>query len=45
MWNLRSSDNRAFDQQSNVPGLDTQRSGSIPFFTETILQEYIENSI
>ena len=34
MWNLRSSDDRAFDRQSKGPGLDTQRSGSVPFFTE-----------
>ena len=34
LWNLRSSDDRAFERQSKGPGLDTQRSGSVPFFTE-----------
>ena len=36
---------KAFDRQSKDPGLDTQRSGSVPFFTEKIVQIYIENSI
>ena len=31
VWNLRSSDDRAFDRQSKGPGLGTQRSGSVPF--------------
>ena len=34
LWNFRSSDDRAFDRQSKGPGLDTQRSRSVPFFTE-----------
>ena len=34
LWNLRSSEERAFDRQSKGPGLDTQRRGSVPFFTE-----------
>ena len=38
LWNLRSSVDRAFDQQSKAPGLVTQRSGSVPFFTEKIVQ-------
>ena len=38
LWNLRSSDDRVFDRQSKGPGLDTQRSGSVPFFTEKFLQ-------
>ena len=37
LWNLRSSDDRAFDRQSKGPGVDTQRSGSVPFFTEKIV--------
>ena len=37
LWNLRSSDDRAVDRQSKGPGLDTQRSGSVPFFTEKIV--------
>ena len=36
---------RVFDRQSKGPSLDTQRSGSVPFFTEKIVQIYIENSI
>ena len=34
LWNLHSSDHRAFDWQSKDPGLDTQRSVSVPSFTE-----------
>ena len=34
---LRSSDDGAFDRQSKSPGLDTQRSGRVPFFTEKIV--------
>ena len=37
--NLRSSDNRTFDRQSEGPGLDTQRSGSVPFFTKNCLKK------
>ena len=39
------SDDRAFDRQSEGTGLDTQRSGSVPFFTEKFFKIYIENSI
>ena len=35
VWNLRSSDDRAFDRQSKGPGLETQRSLSVPFIKET----------
>ena len=45
LWNLRSSDNRAFDRQSKGPGLDTQGSGSVPSFAEKNVQICIENSI
>ena len=38
LWNLRSSDDRAFDRQSKGLGLDTQRSGSVPFITENFFQ-------
>ena len=38
--NLRSSDDRAFDRQSKGHGLDTQRSGSVPFFTENFFRFY-----
>ena len=33
-----NSDDGAFDRQSKGPGLDTQRSGSVPFSTEKIIQ-------
>ena len=38
LWNLRSSDNRAFDRQSKGPGVNMQRSGSVPFFTENFFK-------
>ena len=41
MWNLRSSDDRAFDRQSKGPGLVTQRSGSVPFFTENFFDDVL----
>ena len=31
---------RAFDRQSKGLGLDTQRSGSVPFFTENFFDNY-----
>ena len=34
VWNLHSSDDRAFNRQWKGPGLDTQRGGSVPFITE-----------
>ena len=36
------SDDRAFDRQSKDPGLDTQRSGSVPFFTEKKKFQFIK---
>ena len=36
-----SSDDRAFDRQSKNPGLDTQWSGSIPFFTENFFEKLV----
>ena len=39
MWNLRSSDDRAFDRQSKGTGLDTQRNGSVPFFTKNFFNK------
>ena len=42
VWIVRSSDDRAFDRQSKGPGLDTQRSGSVPFCTENFFK--INNS-
>ena len=43
VWNLCSSNDRAFDRQSKGSGLDTQRSGSVPFFTENFFKIYIRN--
>ena len=34
------NDDRAFDRQSKGPRLDTQRSGSVPFFTENFFNLY-----
>ena len=41
LWNLRSSDDRAFDRKSKGPGLVTQRSGSVPFCTEKFLKIFL----
>ena len=41
LWNLRSSDDRAYDRQSKGPGLDTQRSGSVPVFTENFFRNFL----
>ena len=38
VWDLRSSDDRAFDWQSKCPGVDTQRSQSVPFFRENFFK-------
>ena len=34
VWNIRSSDDRAFDRQSKGLGFDTQRSGSVLLFSQ-----------
>ena len=40
VWNVRSSDDRAFGRQSKGHGLDTQRIVSVPFFTENLFNLY-----
>ena len=41
LWNLRRSDDRAFDRQFKGPGIDTQRNGNVPFFTEIVFRYQI----
>ena len=42
---IRSSGDRAFDQQSKGPGLETQRSQSVPFFTENFFKIYWKSQL